>query len=486
MTQLSMIPMTVTDPVGPARRDIDRGRSRRDEGGPGFDQAFAAAMSMKERESAPADRSAGLERTEAPKRDEPSADPADEAVATATSQGQQPDASTSSPTAEADEPVRKAEAAVPATPAAGLVLAATSGGETPLLSTSPASASIPMAGVTPKTVEAPTGPAGGPIVATAATDLAALVAEVTEAAEIVAVPGAATTPTVTPAVITPAVITPAVTGEVAVIAADGSSPGATTSLPEGAPSAPASPSTEPSSPDDATALGATAAVRTAQRPASQLGAPASTAPTDPEAVAVVDAAAAVARTTTSSSAPEHSDASASGGDTIAPAPTAAAGAGAPATSRLPSTGATAGAETPLRATSEADVPRPATPRLPATHRLALDLGGEGLGPLRVEAFTDQGTLHLSLQAGDRGTTAAIGARLPELRHELESAGLQLGNVDVGHHDQSTGGNREQADIATTERRSSAAAGDRSLITSSTTRTPGRAGATSARGFDLRL
>lgn len=78
-----------------------------------------------------------------------------------------------------------------------------------------------------------------------------------------------------------------------------------------------------------------------------------------------------------------------------------------------------------------DHDRPVPLRPPASHRLALDLSSEGLGPLRVEALAERGTLHLNLTAGDKATRDALGAHLPELRRDLESSGLQLGTLDVG-------------------------------------------------------
>jgi len=59
----------------------------------------------------------------------------------------------------------------------------------------------------------------------------------------------------------------------------------------------------------------------------------------------------------------------------------------------------------------------------------------------MEALADGGTLHLNLLAGDRATTDAINARLPELRHDLESAGVRLGQLDVGTRQQDTTGHR---------------------------------------------
>jgi hypothetical protein len=74
----------------------------------------------------------------------------------------------------------------------------------------------------------------------------------------------------------------------------------------------------------------------------------------------------------------------------------------------------------------------------------MDLGDEGLGPLRLSALTQGGTVHLTLSAADPQVRDALARQSFELRRDLETAGIQLGTFDVGadggrRGDQSPGG-----------------------------------------------
>jgi hypothetical protein len=135
------------------------------------------------------------------------------------------------------------------------------------------------------------------------------------------------------------------------------------------------------------------------------------------------------------------------------------------------------------ATTPGETTRPQAMRLAGRHRLALDLGNEGLGPLRMEALADGGTLHLNLLAGDRATTDAISARLPELRQDLESAGVRLGQLDVGTRQQDAGDHADRREPGPASPHAAAGAGRARPATDN----PSHPRRVSARdGFDLRL
>lgn len=143
---------------------------------------------------------------------------------------------------------------------------------------------------------------------------------------------------------------------------------------------------------------------------------------------------------------------------------------------------------PVGASASSEPGSPVPLRAPSTHRLTVDLGSEGLGPLRVEALSEHGTLHLNLTAGDHATRDALGARLPELRHDLESAGLQLGTLDVGD-----GGDRRAGDqaargpmISDGRDRADRATGPKSPGGSARPASPPSPTRSSPSGFDLRL
>jgi hypothetical protein len=66
--------------------------------------------------------------------------------------------------------------------------------------------------------------------------------------------------------------------------------------------------------------------------------------------------------------------------------------------------------------------RPSLPAAPT--RLEVDLGDEGLGPLRLRAATIAGRLHVSLAAADEHVRATLNAHGHELRRDLDT-GVQL-------------------------------------------------------------
>jgi flagellar hook-length control protein FliK len=68
----------------------------------------------------------------------------------------------------------------------------------------------------------------------------------------------------------------------------------------------------------------------------------------------------------------------------------------------------------------------------------MDLGDEGLGPLRLSALTQAGTVHLTLSAADPQVRDALARQSYELRRDLEGAGIQLGTFDVGADSQRRG------------------------------------------------
>lgn len=111
------------------------------------------------------------------------------------------------------------------------------------------------------------------------------------------------------------------------------------------------------------------------------------------------------------------------------------------------------------ATASMQAPAPGTHRPPLglvdTRRLAIDLGDEGLGPLRLQALTQGGTLHMSLSAADPLVREALVRNSFELRRDLESAGVNLGSLDVGNFDRGhQGGTASQRDGDAASMRSS--------------------------------
>ena len=64
-------------------------------------------------------------------------------------------------------------------------------------------------------------------------------------------------------------------------------------------------------------------------------------------------------------------------------------------------------------------------------RLDVDLGGEGLGPMRMRARTIGNELHVSLSAADAHVRATLLSHSNGLRRDLEAAGLDVGSLNVG-------------------------------------------------------
>jgi flagellar hook-length control protein FliK len=100
----------------------------------------------------------------------------------------------------------------------------------------------------------------------------------------------------------------------------------------------------------------------------------------------------------------------------------------------------AGAEAPLPGGARFAAPAGHKPLLGHvdTRRLEMDLGDEGLGPLRLSALTQAGTVHLTLSAADPQVRDALARQSYELRRDLEGAGIQLGTFDVGADSQRRG------------------------------------------------
>ncbi|MCU1399149.1 MAG: hypothetical protein JWN62_2258 [Acidimicrobiales bacterium] len=73
-------------------------------------------------------------------------------------------------------------------------------------------------------------------------------------------------------------------------------------------------------------------------------------------------------------------------------------------------------------------------RATATHtgpmHLDVDLGGEGLGPLRLRATSVAGQLHVSMTATDVRVRSALLDRSLDLKRDMRSAGLDLASFDV--------------------------------------------------------
>jgi flagellar hook-length control protein FliK len=65
-----------------------------------------------------------------------------------------------------------------------------------------------------------------------------------------------------------------------------------------------------------------------------------------------------------------------------------------------------------------------------THNVVLELHPAELGAVRVELSLDRGIVHLGLRADVEGTGHLLRAALPELRSQLDAAGLTSGRVSV--------------------------------------------------------
>jgi flagellar hook-length control protein FliK len=70
------------------------------------------------------------------------------------------------------------------------------------------------------------------------------------------------------------------------------------------------------------------------------------------------------------------------------------------------------------------------------HTMTVVLTPENLGPVQVQVTLDRGTVDLQLRGAHEHGRAALMAALPDLRRDLESAGLSCSRLDV---DRDTGG-----------------------------------------------
>ena len=113
---------------------------------------------------------------------------------------------------------------------------------------------------------------------------------------------------------------------------------------------------------------------------------------------------------------------------------------------VPATPATATTTAAERATPAAPAARPTPPdahvqvarivrplRLSqdGSYELALDLTPAELGRVRIDVELRGATIHLSLRADNPATRDLLQNSMDQLRRELEAAGLQAGNLDVG-------------------------------------------------------
>jgi flagellar hook-length control protein FliK len=76
-----------------------------------------------------------------------------------------------------------------------------------------------------------------------------------------------------------------------------------------------------------------------------------------------------------------------------------------------------------------------------THTMTLVLRPETLGPVEVQVTLSQGTVELQLRGAHEHGRAALLDALPDLRRDLEGAGLSVSRADV---DRETGGSWTQA------------------------------------------
>jgi len=207
---------------------------------------------------------------------------------------------------------------------------------------------------------------------------------------------------------------------------------------DGAPAAPATPPLLPVGPPPAWVRAATAAA----------GPAADANPTAPTADAPTDGAAAV---------PDLGDtviAAAATGDSASSDPGDTSGQDQGVPTADPSAAAIAPPAL-ARATAVAPVAAPAAPAPPApvaaqvaaqvvslsqgpdaTHSVTLVLHPDNLGPVHVQMTLDQGTVDLTLRGAHEHGRAALLDALPDLRRDLESAGLSCAKLDV---DRDTGG-----------------------------------------------
>jgi hypothetical protein len=90
-----------------------------------------------------------------------------------------------------------------------------------------------------------------------------------------------------------------------------------------------------------------------------------------------------------------------------------------------------------------------------THNVVLELHPAELGTVRVELSLDAGVIHLGLRADAAGTSRLLRAALPELRSQLDAAGLVAGRlaVDSGQTDRRDGQPLWRTDADGSRRRS---------------------------------
>ena len=93
-----------------------------------------------------------------------------------------------------------------------------------------------------------------------------------------------------------------------------------------------------------------------------------------------------------------------------------------------------------------------------THHVVLELHPAELGTVRVELSIDSGTVHLGLHTDIESTAQVLHAAVPELRSQLDAAGLVAGrvNVDTGAANKRQGQAAWQASAERGRRRALAA------------------------------
>ena len=129
----------------------------------------------------------------------------------------------------------------------------------------------------------------------------------------------------------------------------------------------------------------------------------------------------------------------------------------------------------------------------------MDLGDEGLGPLRLHASATGSTINLHLSSTDPAVRELLARHASELRHDLDAAGVDLGSFDVGAQPdrQASGraasdGDATRADGGTGRERDDPAPTRRRPATADDTDPHGRrgpgsvAGGPADRSLDLRL
>ncbi len=81
------------------------------------------------------------------------------------------------------------------------------------------------------------------------------------------------------------------------------------------------------------------------------------------------------------------------------------------------------------------------------HRLTAHVHPADLGPVQIVAELRAGAIHLHLSGASDAAREALRAALPDLRRELEEAGLSPGGLDVGLNGQSAGPDGRGQDTA---------------------------------------